>query len=177
MTGRYPIVRHRELRPRWRWSAWRERHRPLVAGRGEVLVHDVGGTYTTGTPAPTRRTAVTLVNVRPDRFVRAHWELTAYGSDCDFPVTVTFRCSVVDPAEVAQSRREGAPWDVQYVLAQDDRPWRLNRVHPEGDEDGLCLSLTALLETRPAHREIAGVRVELARVSVGPARFVAIDEA
>ncbi|NGO40911.1 hypothetical protein [Streptomyces ureilyticus] len=58
MTGRYPIVRHRELRPRWRWSAWRERRHPLIAGRGEVLVHDVGRAYTTGTAAPTRRTAV-----------------------------------------------------------------------------------------------------------------------
>lgn len=177
MTGRYPIVHHRELRPRWRWSAWRERRRPLIAGRDEVLVHDVEGAYTTGTAAPTRRTAVTLIDVRPGRHVRAHWELTAYGSDCDFPVTVTFRCTVVDPADVARSRREGALWAVQYVLTQDPRPWQLNREHPEGDEDGLRLALTALLEARPAHQEIAGVRVELAQVSVGPARFVAIDEA
>ncbi|MBK3573927.1 hypothetical protein JHN63_08860 [Streptomyces sp. MBT65] len=172
MTGRYPIVRHRELRPRWRLSAWRERRHPLIAGPGQVLVHVVDGAYTTETADPARCTALTLVDVRPDRRVSARWEVTASGSDWDFPVTVTFRCTVVDPIVIVRSR-----WDVQFVLAQDHRPWSLMRTHPVGDEDGLRLALTALLQARPAHQDIDGVRVELAEVSVGPARFVVVDEA
>ncbi|MGW7259152.1 hypothetical protein [Streptomyces sp. NPDC054834] len=43
----------------------------------------------------------------------AHWELTAAGGDRDFPVTVAFRCTVVDPVAVARSRPTGAPWDVE----------------------------------------------------------------
>ncbi|MFC4463548.1 hypothetical protein ACFPH6_02810 [Streptomyces xiangluensis] len=135
MTGRYPIVRHRELRPRWRWSAWRERRHPLIAGRSVVLVHDEGVHDRDSRSHAAHRRA--LVNVRPGRRVSVHWELTAHGSDCDFPVTVTFRCTVVDYVEVARSWRTSAPWDVQYVLAQDDRPWGLQRTRPEGDEDGL----------------------------------------
>ncbi|MFJ3777818.1 hypothetical protein ACIPX0_39640 [Streptomyces sp. NPDC090075] len=177
MTDRYPIVRHRELRPRWRWSAWRERRHPLIAGRGQVLVHVVEGAYTTETADPTRCSVVTLVDVRP-KHVSVHWELTASGKDWDFPVTVTFRCTVVDPAAVARSRRTGARlWDVQHVLAQDPRPSRLMRVHPVGDEDGLSLALTAMLQARPAHQDIPGVRVNLVEVSVGPARDWIDDEA
>ncbi|WP_328687883.1 hypothetical protein OHA74_54275 [Streptomyces phaeochromogenes] len=71
MRDRYPIVCHRELRPRWRWSAWRERRHPLIAERGQVLVHNVEGAHTTGTADPARRTAVTLVDVRPDKRVPA----------------------------------------------------------------------------------------------------------
>ncbi|MFF4397107.1 hypothetical protein [Streptomyces sp. NPDC001480] len=177
MRGRYPIVEHRELRPWWRWSAWRERRRPLVAGRGQVLVHVVDEMYGSGTADPARCTAMTLVNVRPGRLVSAHWELTAAGSDWDFPVTATFRCTVVDPVAVARSRRTGAPWDVKYVLWQYNRPWQLNREHPVGDEDGLRLALTTRLQARPVHREIAGVRVELEEVSVGSARFVSVADA
>jgi len=72
-----------------------------------------------GTRGQGRSRALTR-NVRPGRRVSAHWELTAYGSDCDFPLTVTFRCTVVDHVEVARSWSTSAPWDVQYVLAQDD---------------------------------------------------------
>ncbi|MER5514316.1 hypothetical protein [Streptomyces sp. NPDC002763] len=165
MTDRYPIVCHRELRPRWRRDARLERRHPLIAGRNEVLVHNVRGAYTTGTADPTRRTAVTLVDVRPDRSVFARWKLMASGA-FRFSVTVAFRCTVVDPAEIARSRREGDPCDVQYVLAQDPRPRWLQREYSEGDEDRLRLALTALFQAQPAHRDIAGVRVEFAQVSV-----------
>jgi hypothetical protein len=107
---------------------------------------------------------VTLVDVRPDRSVFAHWRLTASGAR-SFHVTVTFRCTVVAPAEVARSRREGAPWDVRYILARDPRPRQL-RGYSEGDEDRLRLALTELFQAQPAHRDIAGVRVRFAQVSV-----------
>ncbi|MCX4908389.1 hypothetical protein [Streptomyces sp. NBC_00878] len=165
MMDRYPIVCHRELRPRWRRSARLERRHPLIARRDEVLVHNVRGAYTTGTPDPTRRTAVTLVDVRPDRSVFAHWRLTASGAR-SFHVTVTFRCTVVAPAEIARRRREGAPWDVQYILARDLRPRQLQGEYSEGDEDRMRLALTELFQAQPAHRDIAGVRVRFAQVSV-----------
>ncbi|MFI1487400.1 hypothetical protein [Streptomyces sp. NPDC020747] len=165
MTDRYPIVCHRELRPRWRRDARLERRDPLIAGRDEVLVHNVRGAYMVGTGDPTRRTAVTLVNVRPDRSVFARWTFMASGP-WSFSVTVTFRCTVVDPAEVARSRREGTPWDVQDILARDPRPWGLQWQYSEGAEDRLRLALTSLFQAQPAHRDIAGVRVEFAQASV-----------
>ncbi|MFG2347844.1 hypothetical protein [Streptomyces phaeochromogenes] len=165
MRDHYPVVCHRELRPRWRWSAWRERRHPLIAGRGQVLVHNVEGAYTTGTTDPARRTAVTLVDVRPGMSVSAHWKVrTLHGGG--FSVTVRLRCTVVDPAEVARSRREGSPWNVRRVLAQDPRPRGLEWKYSPGDEDLLRLALTAPLQARPTLRDIAGVRVELAEVSV-----------
>ena len=51
------------------------------------------------------------------------------------------------------------------------RPLELNRAHPQGDEDGLRQALTTLLAPRPAHRDIPGVRVELAAVHVGEAQL------
>jgi hypothetical protein len=176
MTDRYPIVRHRALRPRWRWSAWRERRGPLVAGPDETLVYESDGTYRTGTADPARATAVSLVDVgRED--VHARWELAASDSAWDFPVTVTFHCTVVDPVAVVRARRAGAVRGVRRVLTRDPRPGLLHRKHPVGDEDGLRRALTALLAPRPAHRDIPGVRVELARVDVGPAALLDIDEA
>ncbi|MFG3026562.1 hypothetical protein ACGFZQ_50195 [Streptomyces sp. NPDC048254] len=84
MTGRYPVVCHLALRRRWRWSAWRERRHPLIAGRGEVLVYVVEGAFTTELADPARCTAVAPVDVRP-KHESADWELTASGNDWEFP--------------------------------------------------------------------------------------------
>lgn len=177
MTSRYPIVAHRRLRP-WRpWSLWRARRRPLLAGRQQVLVHTIDGRYGTGPADPARCAAMTLVDVRPDRPVSVRWNLLARGSELDFPVTVTFLCSVEGPVAVAHSRCTGAAWDVGYVLSQDPRPSQLNREYPEEDGGGLRRALIALLESRPAHQEIAGVQVELGGVSVGRPRYLSGDEA
>ncbi|CAM5516732.1 hypothetical protein [Streptomyces aurantiogriseus] len=173
---RYPIVRRRALRPRWRWSAWRERRSPLAAGRDETLVYEIDGTFATGVADPARATAVSLVDVGR-RDVHAGWELAASDLAWDFPVTLTFHCTVVDPVAVVRARRTGGVWDVRRVLAADPRPGTLHRRHPDGDEDGLRRALTALLAPRPAYQEIPGVRVELAWVDVGPAALLDIDEA
>ncbi|WP_020123105.1 hypothetical protein [Streptomyces canus] len=53
----------------------------------------------------------------------------------------------------------------------------LDRVHPAGDEDGLRRALTALLAPRPAHRDIPGVRVELAGVDVERAHLLVPEAA
>jgi hypothetical protein len=173
MSSHYPIVRHRELRPRGRWSAWRERRCPLVARTGRILVHESGGEHGTGTAAdPGQVTAVTLVDVRDGVDVTAYWTLWTSGTLSGFPVTVTFRCTVVDPVAVVRAHRTGPRWNVRDVLAQDPRPAELNGSYPKGDEDGLRRALTALLAPRPAHRDIPGVRVELAEVRVERAQLL-----
>ncbi|WP_328687884.1 hypothetical protein OHA74_54270 [Streptomyces phaeochromogenes] len=82
----------------------------------------------------------------------------ASDSDWVIPVTVTFRCTVIDPVAVARSRRTGAPWDVQYALGHDPRPRGLQRQYSEDDEDlrRLALALATLLEARPGHRKSPG---------------------
>ncbi|WP_217211802.1 hypothetical protein [Streptomyces sp. AC550_RSS872] len=176
MTTRYPILRHRELRPRLRWSAWRERRAPLAAGAGEVLVHEIDGEHRTGAVDTARATAVTLVDVRPDVQLFAEWHLAPSDSAARFPVRVTYHCTVVDPVAVLRNRRTGA-WYPSWVLAQDTRPFRLHGEHPEGDENGLQRALTALLSPSPAHRALPGIRVELGQVTVGPAWPNDTDEA
>ncbi|WP_031486014.1 hypothetical protein [Streptomyces bicolor] len=176
MTTRYPILRHRELRPRLRWSAWLERRAPLVAGAGEILVHEIDGEHRTGAVDTARATAVTLVDVRPDVQLFAKWHLATSDSAARFPVRVTYRCTVVDPVAVVGGRRTGV-WDPSWVLVQDPRPYHLHAKHPEGDENGLRRSLTALLSPRPAPRALPGIRVELGHVDVGPAWPNDIDEA
>ncbi|MGV9455389.1 hypothetical protein [Streptomyces sp. NPDC003635] len=176
MTSRYPIVEYRRLRP---WRPWnrRARRRPLVAGRHQVLVHTIDGRYGTGPADPARCAAMTLVDVRPDRPIHVRWNLLARGSELDFPVTVTFLLSVEGPVAVAYSRHTGAPWDVGHVLSQDPRASQLNREYTEEDGGGLRRALLALLESRPAHQEIAGVRVDLGGVSVGRPQYRCGDEA
>lgn len=156
MTARYPVVRHRELRPAFRWDAWRERRGPLAAGVGEVLVRSGG---------KEQAIAVSVVDIRPDVPVCVDLQLAAAGWAAHFPVRVTFRCTVVDAVAVVAGRRAGS-WSPGSFLARDPRPARLHGVHREGDEEGLRRSLTALLAARPAHEELPGIRVELGRVEV-----------
>ncbi|CAL9421536.1 hypothetical protein SUDANB105_01854 [Streptomyces sp. enrichment culture] len=167
MTGRYPVVRHRELRPAFRWSAWRERRGPLAAGEGEVLVR---------TGPDERPVAVSVVDVRPGVPVCAEWQLSTADRAAHFPVRITFRCTVVDAVAVVAGRLAGS-WSPGWFLARDPRPARLHGVHPEGDEEGLRRALTALLTSRPAHGELPGIRVELDRVEVGCAYPNDVDEA
>ncbi|MGW2572582.1 hypothetical protein [Streptomyces sp. NPDC001537] len=178
MTTRYPILRHRELRPRLRWSAWRERRAPLVTGAGEILVHEIDGEHRTGAVDvdTARATAVTLVDVRSHVQLFATWHLRTSDSAARFPVRVTYHCTVVDPVAVVRGRRTGV-WDPSWVLAQDLRPHRLHAKHPEGDARGLRKSLTALLSPSPAPRALPGIRVELGHVDVGSARPNDVDEA
>ncbi|MFI8227751.1 hypothetical protein ACIGDI_02885 [Streptomyces sp. NPDC085900] len=176
MTGRYPILCHRELRPRLRWSAWRERRAPLVAEPGGILVHEIDGEHSTGADDTARATAVTLVDVRSGVQLFAEWHLATSDSAAHFRVRVTYHCTVVDPVTTVRGRRTGA-WNPGRVLAQDTRPWRLHGEHAERDEDGLRRSLTALLSPSPAHRELPGIRVELGWVDVGSAWPNDVDEA
>ncbi|MGW0763302.1 hypothetical protein ACWD1Y_43755 [Streptomyces sp. NPDC002814] len=69
---------------------------------------------------------------------------------------VAWETSAAQWSTPSWSHAVGAPWDVQYVLAQDPRPRQLIRAHSVGDEDGLRLALTALLQVRPAHQDIDG---------------------
>jgi hypothetical protein len=155
---------------------WRERRAPLVAGAGEILVHEIDGEHRTGAVDAAPATAVTLVDVRPDVQLFAEWHLATSDSLARFPVRVTYHCTVVDPVAVVRGRRTGV-WDPRRVLVQDPRPYRLHAKHHEGDEDGLRRSLTALLLPSPAPRALPGIRVELGHVDVGSAWLDDIDEA
>ncbi|WP_406836231.1 hypothetical protein ACICHK_07025 [Streptomyces sp. AHU1] len=177
MRNRYPIVRHRELRPRCRWDAWRERRSPLIAGTGQVLVHETDGVYGTGPSVPGPAAAVTVVDVHQGARVYVRRLLTAPGGHLEYPVTVLFRCTVVDPVAVVRARRTGGPWDVRRALAGDPRYGNLTRALPEDDENGVREALTALLAPRPVHRDIPGVRVEFERADVEPARQIIDYEA
>lgn len=179
MTRRYPIARHRELRPFFGWSALRQRRRPLVAGKDEALVYRVGAKYMTGTPhaaAPARAAAVTVVDVRHDVFLGTGHVLAAANSPLDFKVSVFFRCTVVDPVAVVRARHTDAIRDMERFLAEDSsRVESLTRAHPPDDERGLRQALTELLERWPSYaRTIPGVQVVLAGVDVLPATILDI---
>jgi hypothetical protein len=174
MTRRYPIVRHRELRPLLRWSTLRHRRHPLVASANETLVHRIGEEYVTGPVDPARAAAVTVVDVRRDVIVGTGHVLPAAGSPLDYRVTVFFRCTVVDPVAVVRARHTEAVRDLEGFLTRDtSRVERLARMHPPGDERGLHRALDALLEPWPTYaRTVPGVQVDLAGVDVLPATIL-----
>ncbi|MFD3503241.1 hypothetical protein [Streptomyces sp. NPDC058678] len=176
MTRRYPIVRHRDLWPSLPWSALRRR--PLAAEADEILVYRTGrDTYTAGTADTSlaaRATAVSVVDLSRDVGLVVGWTLAARDSALDFPVTVTYRCTVLDPVAVVRARNTDAVRNTRRFLAQDRTPFELDGAFAPGDERGLRGALTMLLTARSARRTVPGVRV-LADVDVGPADLHAME--
>ncbi|MGW0331516.1 hypothetical protein ACWD0J_06490 [Streptomyces sp. NPDC003011] len=176
MTRRYPIVRHRELWPSLPWSALRRR--PLVAGADEILVYRTGrDTYTAGTvdaSLAARATAVSVVDLRRDVTLVVAWTLAARDSALDFPVLVTYRCTVVDPVAVVRAGGSDAVRNTRRFLTRDRAPSGFRGAYAPGDERGLREALTARLAARPARGTVPGVRV-LADVQVGPADLHAME--
>ncbi|WP_101783195.1 hypothetical protein [Nonomuraea indica] len=171
MRSRYPIVRHRELRPFFRYGALRQRRRPLAAGRDEALVYRIGAQCTAGdvdAVTARRATAVSVVDLRPNVIVAVGRDVAAAGHVLDFPVTVTFACTVVDPVAVVHARHTEAVGDMEHFLAQDlvSLP---DGVHPPGEGEELRRAVTAWLRPRAAEYWIPGVDVVFAGVDVGPA--------
>ena len=141
MPTHYPIARHRDLRPYFRWSTLCQVRRPL---------------------------AVSLVDLRRDVPFRFNRHVSAAEPRRSFIVSVTYRCTVTDPVAVVRARHTPEIQDLSTVLAQDLMRTRLDRAHAAADDPGLLAALKALLQ-RQAHEEIPGVRVALARVDVPPA--------
>jgi hypothetical protein len=96
--SRYPVVRHRELRPFFRWSALRQRLRPLKAGPAQILVYETDTRYVTDVD-PGRAVAVSLVDMRLDMPVT----LRRVRRGVDVRVTGYFNCWVTDPVEVVHA--------------------------------------------------------------------------
>jgi hypothetical protein len=177
MTRRYPIVRHRDLWPSLPWSVLRRR--PLVAGADEILVYRTGRDAYTAGPADAlpaaRATAVSVVDLSRDVQLVFGWSLAARGdSGLDFPVTVTYRCTVLDPVAVVRASGTDAVRDTRRFLTRDRTPFGLDRAYAPGEERDLHAALTTLLTARPARRTVPGVRV-LADVEVGPADLHATE--
>ncbi|KOG30857.1 hypothetical protein AQJ84_35110 [Streptomyces resistomycificus] len=176
MTRRYPIVRHRELWPSLPWRALRRR--PPVAGADQILVYRTGrDAYTAGlsdTTLAARASAVSVVDLSRDVGLVLAWSLAARDSALDFPVRVTYRCTVVDPVAVVRARGTEAVSDTRRFLARDGRPSALDRACAPGDERDLHEALTTLVTARLARGSVPGVRV-LADVEVGPADLHATE--
>jgi hypothetical protein len=100
-----PVIRRRLFRQPWRDPADLP---PLAAGA--VYIFEYDGRYRD--PYARRvngrelhvidATAVALVDIR-DRLITVHRAMTSARSDIDLLLTVTFRCSVTNPAAVAQA--------------------------------------------------------------------------
>ena len=130
MTGRYPIVEHRRLRPFFRWQT---RH-PLAAGEFETLVYEVGSAFVTGAAGlAARARSVSVVDLRRNvRIEIPHRHVIAI-----------FRCTVEDPVAVAAAwRRTFAVRDLHRFLTT--RVW-----HTETSVPGMRIVLTRVHE--PSH--------------------------
>lgn len=104
MSGRYPIVERRRLRPFFRWHA----RNPLVAGEYETLVYEVGSEFVTGEAGlAARARSVSVVDLRRNvRIEVLHRHVIAI-----------FRCTVEDPVAVAAAwRRTFAVRDLHRFL-------------------------------------------------------------
>ncbi|MEV6655233.1 hypothetical protein [Streptomyces sp. NPDC051219] len=175
MTRRYPITQHRELQPSFRWSAFRQRRRPLVAASDEILVHRIGADYVAGTVDATtaaQATAVSAVNVRRNVTVVVQRNLESADAEWDFPVAVTFHCTVVDPVAVVRARRTAAILTMNSFLAQAPRLGGVCEAYGPGDEERLRRDLASLLKLRPTHTSIPGVKAVVAGIDVGRARYL-----
>ena len=169
MSGRYPIIRHRE--PFFWWNVLRRR--PLAAGPGQALVCLLGGdsaVYVEGAPegAMARRVlAVSTVDVRRDVPIRAECHVAANQSWYVFPVMATFHCTVVNPVTVVRSRRAHAIQNMDAYLQGILKA--ASTGHGARDELSLERTLTEVLRRRLASTPIPGVRIALASLDVKPA--------
>jgi hypothetical protein len=170
MTRRYPITRHRELRPFLRWSA--QRQRPLTAGQDEILVYRVGRRYpeyvagTADLAPPPRATAVSSVDVRRDVPFYAGCQVAAANSWLDFPVTAYFDCTVISAVTVVRNRRTAAIRHLQRYLDQELAATAPHRAHTTDDSDGLRQAFTEALERRLTSTPIPGMRIVLTGLGV-----------
>lgn len=96
--SRYPVVKHRELRPFFRWSALRQRLRPLKAGPAQTLVYETDTEYVTDVD-PGQAVAVSLVDMCRDKPVT----LRRVRRASDVRVTGYFNCWVTDPVTVVHA--------------------------------------------------------------------------
>ncbi|MDF2707194.1 MAG: hypothetical protein K0R62_2846 [Nonomuraea muscovyensis] len=111
---------------------------------------------------------MSVVDLRRLVTVSAGRDVAAAGHQWDFPVTVTFTCTVVDPAAVVHARHTDAVRDVHRFLAQDLGALP-DGVYAPGEEQGLRQAVTTWLEARATDYWIAGMDVIFAGVDVGPA--------
>ncbi|AVT38272.1 hypothetical protein [Plantactinospora sp. BB1] len=172
----YPIVAHRELWPRFRPNALRQRRHPLVAGRHEILVYQLGEEYLPGPLDPARAgraVAATVVDVRRDVSIYTSDRVRSAEAGWEFPITVIFHCTVVDPVEVVRARHRRGLSDLRQSLRTALRPGRLDGRHRPGDLAGLRAALVARLEPQRPVPATPGVRVVVGEVEVRPC--VAVD--
>jgi hypothetical protein len=172
MSGRYPIIRHRELGLLFWWKILRRR--PPAAGPDQALVYLISGhcaDYVEGTPeGPSAGVlAVTIVDVRRDVPIRAECHVAAGESWWEFPVMVTFHCTVVSPATVARSRRTDAIRSIDSYLQGILNAVTMGSALLARDERSLQRTLTEALQRRLAITPIPGVQVVVGRLDVKPA--------
>jgi hypothetical protein len=133
----YPVVRRSRLRGR--------RH-PLTAGPGEALV------------------CRSVVDIRPDVHLRVGGHVEARNAQ-DFPVGVTFRCTVVDPVAVVRARVR----DLHGFLREGLALASFDGAYAPEDGPDLRRALTTRLERARFSDAVPGVRIVLDDVEVGAA--------
>jgi len=92
-------------------------------------------------------------------------DVAAKDSSLDFPVTVSFRCTVVDPQAAGEVRVGTLDAFLRRHVPLD----AFDRTHAEGNERGLRAALTERLERSRSYDTAPGIRVVLSGVDVGRA--------
>jgi uncharacterized protein YoaH (UPF0181 family) len=153
--------------------------RPLTAGPDQTLVYETDSEYVTGSVAPERIVAVSVVDLRPEvrftvRHLRNH-DGRSFGR-WRVPITGDFHCTVVDPLEVVHARHTAAIRKLRRLLAEGlsagpGFAWCA------GHEEEVRERLRARLVAVPTPVPIPGVRVVLGGLSVKIARtYMEYDE-
>lgn len=170
---RYPVVRHREVGLLLWWKILRRRL--PVAGPGQALVYLISGNSAEYVEGPLEGSsagvlAVTTVDVRRDVPIRAECRVAA-GSCLEFPVIVTFHCTVVSPAIVVRNRRKDAIRSIECQLQAVLNTARMQLDLPAPDERSLQRMFTEALQRRLATMTIPipGVQVVVGQLDVLPA--------
>jgi hypothetical protein len=163
MSRRYPIVRHRELRPFFRWSALCQRLRPLTAGPAQILVYETDWVYVAGVD-PGRAVAVSLVDLHRDRPII----LRRVRREYQVRLTGYFRCTVTDPVEVVRARHRATYREIRRLLTESLLAVPGFDYRPDREEE-LRERLIVRFRDTMTPTPIPGVRVFLDRIAIfGP---------